>query len=250
MSLGTNRLASSAKGAIVDTKTRQIENRLSKERITFLRTGEETGGESFEFEVRVPTDMIPPPPHLHAAEEELLEVLEGEMTVQTGGRQEVLRPGESHTVKRGTAHTWHNSGQGPLRFRSEFRPAGNMQSFFETYCGLAAEGRSDERGQPPLLQAAASLPFWGMYLAGPRSWPNACSWPCYGRPPVYADTADVTRGSSRVRNTSQSPLRNRSTRSCQPASSPRLLCRRGLWFVAASPASRGGRRVCARKRAS
>ena len=42
-----------------------------------------------------------------------------------------------------------------------------MQSFFETYCGLAKEGRSDEMGQPPLLQVAASLPLWGMYLAGP-----------------------------------------------------------------------------------
>jgi hypothetical protein len=42
-----------------------------------------------------------------------------------------------------------------------------MQSFFETYCGLATEGRSDEVGQPPLLQVAASLPLWGMYLEGP-----------------------------------------------------------------------------------
>jgi hypothetical protein len=96
-----------------------------------------------------------------------MEVLEGEMTVQTGGRQHVLRPGESFAVKPGVAHTWQNSGASELRFRAEFRPAGNMQSFFETYCGLAAEGRSDERGQPPLLQVAASLPLWGMYLAGP-----------------------------------------------------------------------------------
>ncbi len=58
-------------------------------------------------------------------------------------------------------------GPDPLRFRAESRPAGNAQSFFETYCGLAAEGRTDKRGQPPLLQVAASLPFWGMYLAGP-----------------------------------------------------------------------------------
>jgi len=132
-----------------------------------LRTGAETRGELFAFEVWVPTDMVSPPPHLHVAEEERLEVLEGEMTVQADGRQHVLRPGGNHAVKPGVAHTWHNSGPGPLRFRGEFRPAGNAQSFFETYCGLAAEGRSDEKGQPPLLQVAASLPFWGMYLAGP-----------------------------------------------------------------------------------
>ena len=87
--------------------------------------------------------------------------------MQTDGRQHVLRPGERHAVKPGIAHTWQNSGAGPLRFRGEFRPAGNAQSLFETYCGLATEGRSDEKGQPPLLQVAASLPLWGMYLARP-----------------------------------------------------------------------------------
>ena len=151
----------------METTVRQIENPLSKERIEFLQTGAETGGELFAFEVRVPTDMVLPPSHLHLAEEERFEVLEGEMTVQTDGRQHVLRPGESHVVKPGVAHTWQNTGPGNLRFRAEFRPAGNVQSFFETYCGLAAEGRSNEKGQPPLLQVAASLPLWGMYLAGP-----------------------------------------------------------------------------------
>jgi quercetin dioxygenase-like cupin family protein len=151
----------------VDTKARQIKNRISRERITFLQTGAQTDGELFAFEVQVPTAMVQPPSHLHSAEQEHLEVLEGEMTVQTEGRQHVLRPGESHVIEPGAAHTWHNSGPGPLRFRGKFRPAGNAQSFFETYCGLAAEGRSDEKGQPPLLQVAASQPLWGMYLAGP-----------------------------------------------------------------------------------
>jgi mannose-6-phosphate isomerase-like protein (cupin superfamily) len=168
MSFGiSSQLSSSTKGLVVDITTRKIENRLSKERITFLQTGVETRGELFGFEVEVPTDMVLPPPHLHVAEEERMEVLEGEMTIQTDGRQHVLRPGDSHVLTPGVAHTWWNSGPGSLRFRAEFRPAGNMQSFFETYCGLAAEGRSDEKGQPPLLQVAASLPFWGMYLAGP-----------------------------------------------------------------------------------
>ena len=151
----------------MDTATRQIENRFSKERITFLKTGAQTGGELFAFEVWVPTEMIPPPHHLHVAEEERMEVLEGEITVQTDGLQRVLGPGESHVLEPGVTHTWWNSGPKPLRFRAEFRPAGNMQSFFETYCGLAAEGRSDEKGQPPLLQVAASLPSWGMYLGSP-----------------------------------------------------------------------------------
>ncbi len=151
----------------MESTTRQLENRFSKERITFLRTGAETNGELFEFEVSVPTDMIAPPQHLHLRQEERMEVLEGEMTMRIEGQQHVLRPGESYAVKPGVAHTWENSGPGPLRFRAQLSPAGNTQSFFETFCGLAAEGRSDKKGQPPLLQVAASFPLWDMYLDGP-----------------------------------------------------------------------------------
>ena len=45
---------------------------------------------------------------------------------------------------------------------TEFRPALRMQSFFETLCGLAAEGR-----KPDFMQIAASAPLWDTYLASP-----------------------------------------------------------------------------------
>lgn len=64
-------------------------------------------------------------------------------------------------------HTWRTSGQCPARVIVEFLPSGAMQSFFETFCGLAQEGACDGRGQPPLLQVAASMPLWQMYLASP-----------------------------------------------------------------------------------
>jgi mannose-6-phosphate isomerase-like protein (cupin superfamily) len=151
----------------MDVRTRQLTNPRSKERIAFLTTGAETDGRLFALEVVTPPDMVEPPGHIHAREEERVEVLEGELTTRVDGREEVVRAGESTVWPAGTPHTWWNSGQGELRFRAEFRPAGHMQSFFETYCGLATEGRSDEVGQPPLLQVAASLPLWGMYLEGP-----------------------------------------------------------------------------------
>lgn len=147
--------------------TRQILNPITKERITFLQTGRESEGAVFVFEQAAPTDMIAPPLHLHHNQSERFEVLEGEMTVQSNGRQIVVPTGEAYLVEPGVAHTWWNSGTGMLRVHTEFRPAGGMQSFFETFCGLAQEGRADARGQPPLLQVAASAPLWGMYLAAP-----------------------------------------------------------------------------------
>ena len=74
----------------------------------------------------------------------------------------MLRQGESHAAKPGVA-----DGLGVTPLPCRVPSCGNMQSSFGPYCGLAAEGRSDEKGQPLLLQVAASLPLWGMYLAGP-----------------------------------------------------------------------------------
>jgi mannose-6-phosphate isomerase-like protein (cupin superfamily) len=151
----------------MEMKVKQIENSFSKERFTFLQTASETKGAVFVFEQAAPPDMIAPPVHLHIGQAEHFEVLEGEMTVQTCGQQTVVCSGESYVVQPGVGHTWWNSGSNYLRVRAEFRPAGNMQSFFETFCGLAQEGRSDKHGQPPLLQIAASEPLWGIYLSTP-----------------------------------------------------------------------------------
>ena len=50
---------------------------------------------------------------------------------------------------------------------TEFRPAGNMQSFFETFCGMAQEGHANANGGPPFLQVVASASHWDTYLGGP-----------------------------------------------------------------------------------
>jgi hypothetical protein len=54
-----------------------------------------------------------------------------------------------------------------LCFNTEFRPAGEMRSFFETLCGLANEGRMSPSGGIAFLQVVASAPSWDTYLAGP-----------------------------------------------------------------------------------
>jgi hypothetical protein len=49
----------------------------------------------------------------------------------------------------------------------EFTPAGEMLTFFETFCGFAREERADGNGSPPFLQIAVSCRHWDMYLASP-----------------------------------------------------------------------------------
>jgi len=141
----------------------QLENPVSKERFTIRARGPE----AFVLEVRVPPDMIRPPLHLHRGQQESFEIRHGQVTVQAGREQHALGPGDRFAVAPATPHTWWNSGPDEAVLLAEFRPPGQMQSFFETFCGMAAEGRCNSQGSPPFLQIAASARWWDMYLAGP-----------------------------------------------------------------------------------
>jgi mannose-6-phosphate isomerase-like protein (cupin superfamily) len=144
-----------------------IENPVSGERFAFLPREPGTGDDRLRMSLSAPAGVVSPPRHLHRREGERLEVLDGEATLLAGRDRLVLRPGDAFEIPPGQPHTWHNSGGRQLRMIVEFTPAGGMRSFFETFCGLAREHACDERGQPPLLQVAASMPLWQMYLAGP-----------------------------------------------------------------------------------
>lgn len=140
-----------------------LENPVTKERLVLLKVA----GDSLRLEEQVPVDMIRPPVHLHRRQAERFEVLEGQVTIQVRKEEYVLDAGESLLVEAGTPHTWWNSGTGELRMLTDFQPAGNMLSFFETFCGFAREGRANSEGGPPFLQVAASAGFWESYLGSP-----------------------------------------------------------------------------------
>jgi mannose-6-phosphate isomerase-like protein (cupin superfamily) len=140
-----------------------LENPVTKERLVVLAS--ETA--VLRLEEQVPVDMIQPPVHLHRRQEERFEVIEGQVTVQVRNERHVLGAGGSLVVPPGTPHTWWNSGSGKLRMLTEFRPADNVLSFFETFCGLAQEGRANEQGGPPFLQVVASARHWDSYLGAP-----------------------------------------------------------------------------------
>jgi mannose-6-phosphate isomerase-like protein (cupin superfamily) len=116
----------------------------------------------FRIEVQAPPHMVRPPVHLHRHSTEFCQTLEGCASVLVNGAERVLRAGDALEIAPGTPHTWWNSGDRLVRLVTEFRPALRMQSFFETMCGLAMEGRKLD-----VLQIAASAALWDSYLAGP-----------------------------------------------------------------------------------
>ena len=131
-----------------------LENPVSGERFTFRRTANETNGELLEFELELTPRGQVPGPHVHPAQEETFEVLEGTMRFRKGLRTITARAGETVVVPRGTVHRFENAGGTTARVRVEVRPALRMEELFEAAVGLARDGRTNSAGMPSPLDLA------------------------------------------------------------------------------------------------
>lgn len=133
--------------------------------ITFLQTAEQTNNEllQIEYVVEEPEDKPSIPLHIHLKCEERFETLQGNLGLVIDGDQQVLKVGESLNIPPGTPHTFWNAGGGELRFITDVRPPGDLQTYWETVSGLAEDGRVNSNGLPNLLQLAVVAPFADAY---------------------------------------------------------------------------------------
>ncbi len=102
-------------------------------KLLFVRTADETDGELLEMEAYYSGDGGMPPMHLHPAQEERFEVLEGSMRAIVGGEEQVYGQGESFEVPAGTPHQMGTDE--PTTMRWEVRPPMRTAEFFERLYG-------------------------------------------------------------------------------------------------------------------
>ena len=131
-----------------------IHNPVSGERIEFIRTASDTGGELLELELELSADGHVPGAHVHPEQEERFHVLEGEMTFRLGARRIVAGPGETVVVPAGRVHKFANRSGAPVRARVEVEPALDMERLLETTAELAHEGNVTRKGMPRPLHLA------------------------------------------------------------------------------------------------
>ena len=85
------------------------------DQITFLLTGEQTGGAFFLAEVSVPPGGGPPP-HIHRREEETFYLQQGTLTIQVGDKTLQASPGDCVYLPRGIMHCFKNTGNVVAKF--------------------------------------------------------------------------------------------------------------------------------------
>ena len=137
------------------------------ELMTFLATGEETGGAFFLAEVCVAPGGGTPP-HIHHREDESFQVIEGTLTIQVGGNTITARAGDFAYLPRGVAHSFKNTGEGSARVLVLTTPAGLEGFFTEVF-----EPALDRAVTPPPVnkeligRAMAAGPRYGLELLPP-----------------------------------------------------------------------------------
>jgi quercetin dioxygenase-like cupin family protein len=153
---------------------RSIYNPIQKDKVTFLKTHEDTGGACTLVEVEL-ADGGGVGLHYHKTYSESFECLEGEVQVRLGKVLHTLCAGESATATPHVNHLFQNRSGKPCRFRVELLPAsrGFEQSLQVAY-GLARDGRCRPNGFPKDKLALAwlfdisesNLPGWRSIFEG------------------------------------------------------------------------------------
>ncbi len=138
-------------------RKRVFHNPVIGDKVTLVKTTEETKGEYTLIEVEV----VPGGGnalHTHDSYSEKFTVIEGRLSVNLYGTVHQVEAGESATVPVKAAHCFMNNTRKPVKFLVEFRPA---QPGFEKAIaigyGLAADGLVTKKSMPKNIIHAAIL---------------------------------------------------------------------------------------------
>jgi mannose-6-phosphate isomerase-like protein (cupin superfamily) len=149
-----------------------IENPVTGERLLFLETSSETGGEYVLVECTVQPNGFVAAAHTHPYQSERFEIESGTVAFKLDGEEIVAGPGETVVVPAGSSHKFWNAGETAAVFVTEVRPALQFERLLETMFALANDGKTNRKGMPNPLRLAviAKAHFDDVRLPFPPAW--------------------------------------------------------------------------------
>ena len=103
-----------------------IENPVTGERITFVRTSEQTGGAIAEMDLELSPTAFLAAEHIHRSQEEKFQVLDGHILLHCGGKESISGPGDTAAVPPGVTYAWAPHGDAGARVRLTFTPGAGI----------------------------------------------------------------------------------------------------------------------------
>lgn len=135
-----------------------LEHPVTRERIVFRKTARDTNGSLLQGDLYLQPGGFVAAEHIHPLQDEHFEVISGTLRGRIAGKESTTGPGEKVVVTAGTPHVWWNSGNDEMHVLVEFRPALRTETFFETFFGLAQDGKVNPKtGLPNPLYLAVLM---------------------------------------------------------------------------------------------
>ncbi|HEX6332739.1 MAG TPA: cupin domain-containing protein [Flavisolibacter sp.] len=131
-----------------------ISNPRTGQQIRFIHTAADTGGALLEMESVFGPQSVEPAAHYHPKQDEIFQVIEGELSVRLNKRVYKLVAGDVLHIAPCTVHSMWNSSDGITKVNWKVFPALDTEYLLETGMGIAADGKAGEAGMPGILQAA------------------------------------------------------------------------------------------------
>lgn len=155
---------------------RTLHNPRTGETITFTKTARDTDGQVFEMSYRMAPHAAIADAHSHPHQDMTITVLAGTLTCTIGGAEKKIAAGESAVIAAGIDHFQRNDGEDEVHAIEGYRPALQMQEFFEVLIGWANDGKTNEAGLPTPLRVAVMQRYFLDSIRSSSRKRNALAW--------------------------------------------------------------------------
>jgi mannose-6-phosphate isomerase-like protein (cupin superfamily) len=135
-------------------KNKFISNHDTGQSIKFLQVAKDTNGDLLEMETTYQGFSKEPVPHYHPHQEETFTVTKGVLTVRIDGALKTIKAGETLFIPKNKVHAMWNNSENITTVNWKVQPAMDTEYFLETAMGIAADGKLNKKGMPPILQVA------------------------------------------------------------------------------------------------
>jgi quercetin dioxygenase-like cupin family protein len=158
------------------TGERTLRNPRTGETITFLETARDTDGALFRMRYRMAPHAAIADEHCHPYQEMTIKVLSGTLTCTIDGVDTDIVAGTEAVIPAGVNHFQRNDTEHEVHAVEDYRPALQMQEFFEVLIGWANDGKTNEAGLPSPLRLAVMHRAFRKSIRSSSRQRNAVAW--------------------------------------------------------------------------